>query len=403
MVRTTPFHDRLAALNTTGLWQHWSGYLVAVKYQTSEKFEYFAVRNGAGLIDTSPLFKYRIAGPDAQEFLARTLVRDVTTCAVGEAQYTVWCDDRGHVVEDGVVFRLEENEYLLTTAEPNQLHFEPLVGRSRVTITDVSDEYASLAIQGPLAREVVAALDPALGGLDYFAHSPARISGVDVRVSRTGYTGDLGYEVWAPTEGAGAVIDAVLEVASAQGVHPVGQSALLMLRVEAGLLLVGVDFASSRFAFTEHQRSTPHELGLGWMTKGLSSRAFVGRDAIRRELDEGLSRWSTVGLIVDWSAWNQRFDAAGLIPPKDSTPVAGDMLLLDDSLQRVGYTTTFMYSPVLQRHIALARVRPGHATPGTTVHLEVTIDHRHEVVPATVARLPLFNPTRRTMRHGHGS
>lgn len=396
MVRTTPFHDRLSALNTTGLWQHWSGHLVAVKYQSSEKFEYFAVRNGAGLTDTSPLYKYRISGTGATEFLARTLVRDVRTCAVGEAQYTLWCDDAGHVVEDGVVFRTGDDEYLLTTAEPNEAHFDGLIGRSPVSITDVSDEFASLAVQGPLSRELLAGFEPSLAALPYFHHAPARIGGVEVRVSRTGYTGDLGYEIWTPSEHAGTVLDAVLDASGGRGIHPAGQAALLMLRVEAGLLLVGVDFHSSRFAFTDQQRSTPHELGFGWMTRGIEGRAYVGRDAIVRERAEGRTRWSTVGLVVDWQAWDERYRAAGIIPPKDPTPVVGDMLLLDDAMQRIGYTTTFMYSPVLQRHIALARVVPAHAAPGTVVHLEVTIDHRHQVVPATVTRTPLYNPPRRT-------
>jgi aminomethyltransferase len=155
MIRTTPFHDRTSAANVAGLWEHWSGYLVAQKYQLSEKFEYFAIRNSAGLFDSSPLYKYRIAGPDAEAFLAGVLARDIRTCGVGHGQYTAWLDDQGSVVEDGVIFRTEADEYLLTCAEPNQAYFSSLIGRQRVTIEDVSEDSAVLAIQGPKSRDIL--------------------------------------------------------------------------------------------------------------------------------------------------------------------------------------------------------------------------------------------------------
>lgn len=398
MIRHTPFHERMAPLNTTGLYIHWAGYLAPVRFQSSEKFEYFAVRNAAGLIDTSPLFKYRITGPDAERYLARLLVRDVRTCGVGQAQYTVWCDDQGHVVEDGVVFRISDDHFLLTAAEPNLAWFDDHRAGMRVLIEDVSDHYGSLAVQGPRSRALLASLDPAVAELRFFGHTEATIGGAQVRVSRTGYTGDLGYEVWVEAGDANRVFDAIAEAAVGKGVLPVGQSALLMLRIEAGLVLIGVDFASSRYAFTASDRSTPSEMGFGWMLRDVpgTDRAFIGRDAIRRELAEGRSRWAMVGLVVDWEDWDRVFHAEGIIPPKDHTPVVGEMLLYDDGGERVGYTTSFMYSPVLQRHIAMARVRPSHGAVGTTVGLEITVNHRYETVAATVARPPLFNPQRKT-------
>jgi aminomethyltransferase len=401
MIRTTPFHDRLCALNQTGLYLHWSGYLSALKYQASEKFEYFAVRNAAGIIDTSPLYKYRITGPDAEAFLAGVLTRDIRACADGQAQYTLWCDDQGHVVEDGVVFRHSSDHFLLTAAEPNLAWFQARVGRARVAIEDVSDQYGSLAVQGPRSRAILSSLAPDVGPLGFFHHTSGTIGGAGVHVSRTGYTGDLGYEVWVERDDALAVLDAIEEASAGQGVLPVGQLALLMLRIEAGLVLIDVDFHSSRFAFTAEERITPTELGFGWMVKDAATtdRAFVGRDAIRRELAEASSRWRSVGLVVDWKAWDQQYRAHGLIPPKDWTPVTWEMMLYDDAAdaaEPIGYTTSFMYSPVLQRHIAMARVRPQYGAVGTTVQLEVTIDHRYETVPATVARPPLFNPSRRT-------
>ena len=403
MIRTTPFHERLAPLNDTGLWGHWSGHLVSLRYQMADKFEYFAVRNSAGLIDTSPLYKYRIAGDDAEQFLAGVLARDIRTCVDGQAQYTLWCDDAGHVVEDGVVFRFSATHFLLTSAEPNLAWFQSFVGRLRVEVTDVSDEYGSLAVQGPKARSILSSLAPEVSALRYFHHVRAELGGAVVTVSRTGYTGDLGYEVWVESGDAFAVFDAIREASVGQGVIPVGQNALLMLRIEAGLVLIGVDFHSSRFAFTDEQRSSPLELGFGWMFKELSTpegaasgRAFVGRNAILREQIEQSSRWTMVALVVDWHDWDTRYRAEGIIAPKDVTPVVWEMMLYDDAMQRVGYTTSFMYSPVLQRHIAMARVLPQFGAVGTTVRLEVTINHRYQTVAATVARPPLFNPTRKT-------
>ncbi len=398
MIRTTPFHDRLAAQNRTGLYLQWSGYLAALKYQASEKFEYFAVRNAAGIIDTSPLYKYRITGADAEAYLCGVLARDVRTCRDGQAQYTLWCDDQGHVVEDGVVFRHSSDHYLLTAAEPNLAWFQARVGRARVAIEDVSDQFGSLAVQGPRSRTILAALAPEVGQLGFFHHTPAKIGGASVQVSRTGYTGDLGYEVWAEAGDAGAVLEAIEEASVGHGVLPVGQLALLMLRIEAGLVLLDVDFHSSRFAFTADERITPAELGFRWMVKDAATtdRAFVGRDAIRRELANGTSRWASVGLVIDWADWDLRYREHGIIPPKDHTPITWEMMLYDDAGERVGHTTSFMYSPVLQRHIAMARVRPHLGAPGSRVHLEVTIDHQYQTVAATVARPPLYAPSRKT-------
>jgi aminomethyltransferase len=398
MVLTTPFHERLAPLNQTQLWSHWSGYLSAVKYQMSDKFEYFAVRNAAGLIDTSPLYKYRIAGRDAGKFLGGVLARDINACRDGQAQYTLWCDERGYVVEDGVVIRFAADDFILTSAEPNLAYFQKLIGYDQVEITDVSADYASLAVQGPRAREILAALDPEIGTLGFFHHGPAKIGNVPVHVSRTGYTGDLGYELWVGSDGALEMWDTLAESSKGQGVIPVGQSALLMTRIEAGLVLIGVDFHSSRFAFNDHECSSPAELGFAWMFRDLatSDRRFIGRAAIERELADKTSRWKMVGLTVDWREWDRHYGDAGLIPPKDETPIVYEMMLYDDDGGRVGYTTSFMYSPMLQRHIAMARVRPDLAATGSRVNLEITINHRYHTVGAVVSRPPLFNPPRKT-------
>ena len=398
MIRTTPFHDRTSAANVSGLWEHWSGYLVAQKYQLSEKFEYFAIRNSAGLFDSSPLYKYRVHGPDAERFLAGVLARDIRTCEVGHGQYTAWLDDRGFVVEDGVVFRSAVDDYLVTCAEPNLAYFTSFVGRLRVTLEDVSDASAVLAVQGPRSRAILSCLAPAVAQLPYFGTVGATVAGTPVTISRTGYTGDLGYELWIPADRAVHVWDAVTDASTGQGVIPFGLTALYMARIEAGLLLLDVDFGSSRYAWTDANRSTLIELGLGWMIRDLASddRAFIGRAAVERELADRTSRWKLTGLVLDWQDYDRHYDDAGLIPPKDHTPVQDEYYVYDESAGQIGYATSLMYSPMLQRHIALARVPLDRTKPGSRVKLELPVNHRYEYFDAVVSRLPLYNPDRRT-------
>jgi aminomethyltransferase len=398
LIRGTPFHERTSALNETQLWSHWSGHLAANRYQMSDKLEYFAVRNAAGLFDSSPLYKYRITGRDAERFLSGILARDIRACQPGSAQYTCWLDDRGFVIEDGVILRLGRDEYLLTSAEPNLAYFGDRIGRHDVRIEEVSHELGTLALQGPRSRDILKRLVPQMEHLPYFGVARGEIGGAGVTVSRTGYSGDLGYEVWIETPDALHVWDTLWESMDGHGVLPFGLAALYMLRIEAGLLLLDVDFDSSRYAWNDAHRSTPIELGWGWMFRGLAAddRAFIGRRALEREIADGTSRWKMSGLIVDWRDYDRVYTAAGLIPPKDHAPVMEDWMVYDDDYQRVGYATSFMYSPMLQRHIAIARIRPDMAAIGTKVHLEFTVDHHYEQVAAHVARQPLYNPERRT-------
>ncbi len=398
MIKTTPFHERLSELNKTGLWGHWSGYLSALRYDSSAKHEYFAVRNSAGFFDTSPLYKYSIRGRDAERFLAGVLTRDIRKCRPGQAQYTLWCDDRGFVLEDGVCFRHSDTDYLLTAAEPNLGYLRDLVGRLQVQVEDVTDDYGVLAVQGPRSRAILAELAPEVSELPFFGLTPAKIGSTPVTISRTGFTGDLGFEVFVGADQALPVLDAVIEAGAGHGLAPFGEQALLMTRVEAGLVLMNVEFASSRYAFTDHDRVTPKELGFGWMLRGVEAddRPFIGRDAIRRELAEQTSRWASVGLLIDWQEYDRLYNEAGLIPPKDETPLDYESMLYDESGDRIGYATSLMYSPVLQRHIAMARVRPDRSAVGSRVEVELTINHEYRTVGADVARLPLFNPERKT-------
>jgi glycine cleavage system T protein (aminomethyltransferase) len=406
VIATTPFHARLSELNTQGLYTHWQGHLSALRYTHAPKHEYFAVRNAVGVFDTSPLFKYRIQGPDAERLLEGALVRDIRTCRPGRAQYTLWCDDRGFVMEDGVVFRHSATDFLLTAARPTLGWFADLGRRMRVTLEDVSDEYGVLAVQGPRSRAVLSSLTPEADSLAYFEHAQAKVAAGAVTLSRTGYTGDLGFELTVESAHALDVLDAVLDAGSGHGIRPFGEEALMMLRIEAGLPLIDVEWRNSRLAFTDDERVTPTELGMGWMLRGMldgmpdDDRPFVGREAIRRELADRTSRWTSVGVVVDWAHWAALHRDAGLLPPKDEHPLPYESMLYDAMAggSQVGYTTSFMYSPVLQRHIGLARVRPETAAPGSEVHLELAVSHHNTRVLARTAKLPLFNPARKTAR-----
>lgn len=398
MIRETPFHPRTSAANQTGLWSHWAGYLAVDQYQMSDKFEYFAIRNSAGVLDTSPLYKYRIYGSDAEKYLAGVLTRDIRKCRPGQAHYTAWCDDDGWVIEDGVILRLSDDEFLLTAAEPNLAYFQGLSTGMSVQIEDVSEKYGALAVQGPYSRDILRQLAPEMEDIGYFHLTPAKIGRTAVTISRTGYTGDLGYEIWVGADDALDLWDRLFEVAAPYGVIPAGQTALLITRIEAGLILIDVDFHSARYAWNDDQRASPLELNMGWMLRDLDNddRDFIGRKAIEREMNEKASRWKTVGIAVDWEDWARTHNDRGLITPKDHTPEHDGMMLYDEKIERIGYTPSFVYSPVLQRHIGIARLRPEHAEPGTKIGLEVTIDHRYELVDSHVTRLPFYNPPRKT-------
>lgn len=393
-MRTTPFHERTSTANETGLWSHWAGTTVATKYRIDEKVEYFAVRQAAGVLDTSALFKYRITGRDAEGLLAGVLARDITKCRPGQAQYTMWCDDQGFLIEDGVVLRISGDEFWLTSAEPNLAYLQGMIGRTRAKVEDISDEFGILAIQGPASRTILSSLVPEVSKLPFFGLTQAKIGDAPVVISRTGYTGDLGFEIWVERDDALVLWDAIFGASAGRGVLPYGSLVMHMTRIEAGLLLIEVDFDSSRFAWVDEQKATPIELGYGWMFRRLDrdDRAFVGRRAIERELATGSSRFRLVGLDVDWKSYQRAHRAVGLPPRKDHVPVEWATMVHDDAGQVAGHASSFMYSPLLQRHIAIARVSPPLAAMGTDLSIDVTINNRNYPVDATVRRLPFYNP-----------
>ena len=397
MIRRTPFHPRLEELNRTGLWVHWAGYLSALKYDLSSKYEYFGIRNAAGFFDASPLNKYWIRGRDVERFLGGVMARDVRTCKQGRAQYTIWCDDDGYLLEDGVLFRHASDEFMLTAAEPNLSYLRSLIGRLEVEIVDVSDEYGMLAVQGPRSRIIVGSLAPEINELPYFGFTPAKVAGHPVTISRTGFSGDLGFEILVTTEDALDVLDAVIEAGKGHGLRPFGDEALAMARIEAGLPLIGVEFTSSRLAFNDEGRVTPIELGLGWLLKGIDdpTRPFIGRRAILNERENKTSRWATVGIMLDWQAFNDLYVEAGLVPYMDEIPAAWETMLYDTQGERAGYATSLMYSPMMQRYIGIARVRPELAQIGGIVQVEQIVNHEYRTTPAEITKLPFYNPERK--------
>ena len=401
-MRTTPFHPRLSELNDQGLYTHWQGTLSPLRYSHAPKHEYFAVRNSVGVFDTSPLYKYAVTGPDAERLLAGALTRDIRTCRPGQAQYTAWCDDRGFVMHDGVVFRHSPDrsgadEFLLTAARPALSWFQELATGLRVELEDVTDDYGMLAVQGPRSRAVLAALMPEAESLAYFDHAATKVGGAAVTLSRTGYTGDLGYELTVPADDAVAVLDAVLEAGRDHSIRPFGEEALMTLRIEAGLSLIDIEWHDARLTFSDADCATPKELGWGWMLRGVrdGSRRFVGSEAIRRELVDGTSRWATTGIAVDPADWDRLYRQADLFPPKSEHPLPYESMVLDDDGAEVGFCTSFVYSPVLQRHIGIARVRPDLAAAGTGLRLELAINHHNTTVGVVTTSMPFFDPERK--------
>ena len=393
MLKTSPFHARTAPLVRAQTWRRWAGYQMASAYEPHPDREYAAVRNAAALFDVSPLHKYMITGRDAARLLDRMVTRDVMKCAVGQVLYTPWCDAQGKVVDDGTVSRLDEGRFRLTSAEPNErwLHMNA-VGLD-VHIEDVSERTAALALQGPLSRTILQQLVPAdLAKLKYFRLVQTTLRDVPVAISRTGYTGDLGYEIWVDAERALPVWDALIEAGAGYGITPAGVWALDLARIEAGLIMLDVDYFSSHRALIEDQKSSPYEINLGW-TVSDAKGPYNGRRALRAEKQRGAA-WGFVGLEVRWESLERLFAERTLAPQlptiawRTSAPVYRDG-------KQVGYATSGCWSPLLKRDLALAHLQAPHFAPGTAVQLEVTVEHRRQRADAVVRKLPFFDPERK--------
>ncbi len=394
MSRPTPFHPRTSALCTSLRWKEWAGYHAVCSYGTLHEPEYHAVRQAAGLLDVTPLQKFDVSGPDAAEFLAYVSARDVRKLKVGQVGYGCWCDERGKVLDDGTVTRREEQRFRVTSADPSWAWFQRHARGFDVVIEDVTERIAALALQGPRSRAILEDVCDGgdVGALGFFRATSTRIAGVPVDVTRTGYTGDLGYELWMPAEDALTVWDAVTEAGAPHAMLPMGLDALDVCRVEAGFVLMGVDYFSARRCLIDSQTSTPYELGLGW-TVHVKRGPFLGRDALRAEKAAG-SAWGFVGLVVDWDALEALYDSFGL-PPQLPTHAWRDAVPVYHEGVQVGQATSGAWSPILKQDLALASVHGRHAQPGRRLELEVTVEYRRRTVPAVVTATPFFDPERK--------
>jgi aminomethyltransferase len=261
-----------------------------------------------------------------------------------------------------------------------------------VSIEDVSERLAALSLQGPLSRAILDQLTPDVSSLRYFRLMETKLRGVPVTISRTGYTGDLGYEIWVEAERALPVWDALIEAGASYGIVPCGIWAMDMARIEAGLVMLDVDYHSAHHALTDARKSSPFEINLGWAVKP-DKGPFNGRRALRTEA-AGEAAWNFVGIEVDWDSLEPVYRAHGLpvdvphIPWRTSAPVYRHR-------RQIGYATTGCWSPLLKKYLALAHIRAPHFSSGTRVKIEVTAEHERKLAAATIRKLPFFDPARK--------
>ena len=389
----TPFHSRTEALCASKNWRTWSGYLVASSYDVMHDYEYHAIRNSAALIDISPLYKYDVRGRDALKLVNRVITRDAAKCAVGQALYGCLCQDDGAVIQDGTVFRLDEQHFRFHLADPSLRWLQLNAVGMAVAIQEVSEATAALAVQGPNALEILRqVVDVELGQLKFFRLVTAKILDIPVIVSRTGYTGDLGYELWFGAEHAERIWDYLTAQGSDYGIKPTGMLALDVARLEAGFILLEVDYVGAEKALIPSQRYSPFEIGLGW-TVDLKKEHFIGSRVLRKSSEGGPAR-QIVGLEINLDDYEYLYKQSGLPPQFPLAAWRGGVPLYKDDRQ-VGHATTGAWSPALKKYLALATVEKDFAAAGTRLDMEVTIEHARKTAGATVVNPPFFDPPRK--------
>jgi aminomethyltransferase len=393
----TPFHSRAEAANATREWEEWAGFLAAPSYALSPDIEYAAVREAAALIDVSPLCKYRIAGLDSLALIDRVITRDARRLTPGRVIYTPWCDEAGKVVDDGTIAALDDGTYRWTAADP-QLRWLELNARGLdVTIEETTERIAAVALQGPRSRAVLddaAGPGPSFADLGYYRRRAATIAGIDVDVSRTGYTGDLGYEVWVGAEDAPAVWDALVEAGRSHALRPAGLRALDLVRLEAGLILLGVDYTSCRHAAIPEHAFSPEEIGLGRLVD-FDKGPFVGRRALAAERAGGGPARRLAGIEFDWAGIEERAAAVGLAPAVPSTVSRTPVPVFAPDGPQIGRITSSGWSPIRKAFIGLATLDAPWARAGGRVEVEWTVEARRSKVGGRVVGLPFVDLPRR--------
>ena len=390
----TAFHERTFPLCHSLNYREWSGYYTVSVYEVHHEHEYNAIRNAAALIDISPLYKYLVTGKDATKLVNRVITRDIRKVSVGQVIYSCWCDEQGKVIDDGTITRLDENKYRWTAADPSLRWFRQNGINMDVQVEDISEKAAALALQGPTSGKLLKSVAEAdIANLKYFRVTHGKIAGVPVDISRTGYTGDLGYEIWVPWNEAVKVWDAVMETGKRFDIHAAGMLALDVARIEAGLLLIEVDYTSSKKALIPSQKYSPYELGFGKMVH-LNKENFIGKAALEQDQKQGVAR-QFVGLEIDWTEVEARYETFGLTPaaPSQASRVAVPVYCGE---KQVGKATSTTWSPVLKKMIALASIETSHAKLGTRLQMEITIEAIRQKVTAKIVKMPFFNPARKT-------
>jgi aminomethyltransferase len=385
----TPFHERARALSQLDAFVPWAGY-TTVDVFTSVEQEYFAIRNASSLYDLTPMVKYRIAGPDALRFLNRLVTRDISRLAPGKVAYTVWCDDAGHIIDDGTVFAIASNEYRICTGERQLDWFRASAIGFDVEVREVTEDVAALAVQGPTSCRLLKGVGLAgVERLKPFEHaelSMARAPGsggeaIRMLVSRTGFTGDLGYELWMQPADAESVWDALMEFGRTRALRPVGSRALNMARIEAGFLLPNLDFISAAHTLYLGTERSPLELGLAWLVD-FGKGHFTGRRALMAEAARPPRR-RLVGLDVE------------------GTKPAYSALLYGERSGRseAGSVTSATWSPTCKRNLALAMVNAPYIATGSTLWADIYLNRElvweRRMVRARVVERPFFAPARR--------
>jgi len=391
----TAFFERQRELNTKLSWGDWSGYHAAAVFADFVDIEYNAIREAAAVIDVSPLYKYEVAGADAAILLDRVVTRDISAMAVGQVIYTPWCDEEGKVIDDGTVTRLEESRFRVTAADPSYRWFAMNATGLDVEIDDISEGTAGLALQGRLSRHV---LERATGqdwfDLRYFRRRPTTIEGVDVDVTRTGYTGDLGYELWIPAEGALTVWDRLFEVGADYGIRPAGIQALDICRLEASLILIEAEYTSARHAFAPELKYSPFEIGLGRLVKFEKAAEFTGKRALLAEREAGGPERRLVGLELDWSAIESMYARHGLAPQISAHVQRAPVPVHKQGVQ-VGRATSVGWGPTIKKMVGFGSVAKGLSELGTRLSVEWTVEGERGKVGATVVPMPFLDLDRK--------
>ena len=391
----TAFFERQRELNTKLAWGEWSGYHAPAVFADFVDVEYNAIREAAAVIDVSPLYKYEVEGPDAASLLDRVVTRDVSKVAVDQVIYTPWCDEEGKVIDDGTITRLAADRYRVTAADPSYRWFALNATGLDVRIEDVSERTAGLALQGRLSREVLeAATGRDWSDVRYFRRRPTAIAGIDVDVTRTGYTGDRGYELWIPSDGALAVWDRLFDVGAAFGLRPAGIQALDISRLEASLILIEAEYTSARHAFAPELKYSPFEIGLGRLVAFEKEARFTGRRALLEERAAGGPARRLVGLELDWPAIEAMYARHGLAPQispyvhRDQVPVYREGL-------QVGRATSVGWGPTIKKMVGFGSLDRGLTELGTRVSVEWTVEGERGKVGATVVPMPFLDLERK--------